>query len=157
MSLISYTRYMLFRNTLTHFQFKPISHRNQPIGLLYPISLLCKSMIGLYMIWDFTERYFEIACCYYFGMQKINTTYTAQKWSSPLRISSVNVTFTEEIFNGKLDFWCTGTLLLVHLFFLRLEERIYKMMIDCIHFSFFSFFFFAVFPKILQQLLCFCT
>ena len=33
------------------------------------------------------------------------------------------------------------------IFFLRLEERIYKMMTDCIHFSFFSFFFLQYFLR----------
>ena len=32
---------------------------------------------------------------------------TAKKWCFPLRISLVNVTFTEEILNGKLYFLCS--------------------------------------------------
>ena len=49
------------------------------------------------------------------------TTHTAQKWSFPLRISSVNtttpqeivdfVTFTEEILNRILHFLCSDTIL----------------------------------------------
>ena len=39
-------------------------------------------------------------------LKTCNTVILLEKWSSPLRISSVNVvTFTEEILNGKLHFF----------------------------------------------------
>ena len=56
--------------------------------------------------------------CFRKQISAITEVHSTKKWSSPSRIFSVNVTksegtadlvtFTEEILNGKLDFFCSG-------------------------------------------------
>ena len=57
----------------------------------------------------FCEILIPILIFFFLSLMANNQTPLYKKWSFPLRISSVNITFTEEILKEKLHFLCSAT------------------------------------------------